>query len=1422
MDEEGLATVCSTLGIFQENGNGHDIYVKHSDCLESLKDIQRYMRRDHPESRDIFMQLGKWNIIRRDIVPLIVRYSEDHELVLNCVKVLVFLTMPIDPSSNQVSLQVEYLQHFRAALLDDDTIPVIMSLLEDPLQRLERGTPKDDDWRMFQLFLTLLRNLLAIPDSFTHHISASTQFAYLKERLLEILFKESVMELVVALTQHTAGRHGGLRHDNHLILELIHHVLMGQRPDVVAAAADEQFKVKNQAEKSSETLRALMYEEKAQLKSAKHDPALHSPFSGMFVRVAQDGTKTILTRTPHQSPLENLQRKPQIKRGPVKRVVPENHLLRPTNDHLQVLLKDFVTDFLASGYNVLMQTIKDDIRRERPENEAIDPVPFFQVVQFFTGYLCRVAQKDQAKSRQSSSSVEDEIPSQKHMCGSIASTMDEEMFSLVRSKWCLYIDEAQTTKDWGPVAAGVAVMKDMIHMLDIVLKRSGPMTAEGLQELRTARILVYKVFYDQTETGILQTVLSLLKGFDIHKQPRSFLSDLVEITHIVLRILEDATKEGTLRVLQKARRVSKKAKSAIRKAEKVPPGPPLVTEAPDVEERDSHEIAKTDENTSSFAEELSGIPDTETFSLDGVGVSDRAQEATAAGPTDNSTTGNTEAWGDNAEEVGRNPAEIIPDEDNDDDDDAELESMTKEVSLDVNQLVFRRFADNTIVRNYCWLLKYYTSNRVTTNYYVVRMLQRICEDRVLEPMLYQLSIFHTFYTILSDKQLQVTKDHKFVVGFLTKVVRGFFKKLKNQPMLYIELLFWKLKHECHNISADYMIHKLKKAVGGSSKGPQRINIADALGDDEDSALQMRAEEGHGRSGAEGDDQDASEDDDHCDSRTVNECSPLSESQEAQIKELFFKFKDKHDYASLIAHEVDSSSGITVEQVKRKLRDLGLLEHKGKRRRPSDAQETNQYQKRGRIESGKPKRKSSNGVGSRKRNKSSLFTELQDEELKVLFERHCTSRQCSRTIAESFGGQFTPAQVSRRLRSLGLMRQKPKSKLEAFLSNVRDADESGDSDREIAEQKGARSGSPHSQTTSSLDPPDDLEDEDDDDAPLASLLNPAAFSGEATTSRTQDKELPYIEPSRLDMRATFGRGARKKSFSPKGKEIATSSVSDDDLSLSLAEAKTGLLRLKRNAEASTSNSAVIEMDDPTEGPFEENAPDKGFSGDAEGSRPNEDVPTGLPDYHKQKASAVFEDERPPSRAEVLAPGLHASWSASTRKKPLSENHGDGDQVASESSVDGLRLSVDHTSELTSKAPLYEASPTSGASIASQASPARRQETPSSKLDLASTSGRHVDSHKNAEESGNVPLPNFTTEASPTAGQRASDPVSSGGFSQRDVPKVSKRRRLARKPANFQVLEDEYEDDAAGLSKQDVTSDKAFASYEASEDDGLNDF
>lgn len=75
------------------------------------------------------------------------------------------------------------------------------------------------------------------------------------------------------------------------------------------------------------------------------------------------------------------------------------------------------------------------------------------------------------------------------------------------------------------------------------------------------------------------------------------------------------------------------------------------------------------------------------------------------------------------------------------DDDSELDSEgenvnTKEETLDVLKCV-KMFADNTVLHNYCWLLKNYAHNTPATNYYIIRMLQRICQDCMMEPMLYQ-------------------------------------------------------------------------------------------------------------------------------------------------------------------------------------------------------------------------------------------------------------------------------------------------------------------------------------------------------------------------------------------------------------------------------------------------------------------------------------------------------------------------------------------------------------------------------------------------------------------------------------------------------------------------------------------------------------
>jgi timeless len=59
-----------------------------------------------------------------------------------------------------------------------------------------------------------------------------------------------------------------------------------------------------------------------------------------------------------------------------------------------------------------------------------------------------------------------------------------------------------------------------IRMLDLVLKLLPGDSKEPL----TARILLYKLFYDQTDQGMTQFLLSLIKSFDTHKQTKRFSS----------------------------------------------------------------------------------------------------------------------------------------------------------------------------------------------------------------------------------------------------------------------------------------------------------------------------------------------------------------------------------------------------------------------------------------------------------------------------------------------------------------------------------------------------------------------------------------------------------------------------------------------------------------------------------------------------------------------------------------------------------------------------------------------------------------------------------------------------------------------------------------------------------------------------------
>ena len=68
------------------------------------------------------------------------------------------------------------------------------------------------------------------------------------------------------------------------------------------------------------------------------------------------------------------------------------------------------------------------------------------------------------------------------------------------------------------------------------------------------------------------------------------------------------------------------------------------------------------------------------------------------------------------------------------------------------------------------------------------MMQPICDDCMLAPVLYQLSLFCIFYEILSDQKTLQSDRYKNIVEFLTKLLRTFFKQMKDLPLLLLEIL----------------------------------------------------------------------------------------------------------------------------------------------------------------------------------------------------------------------------------------------------------------------------------------------------------------------------------------------------------------------------------------------------------------------------------------------------------------------------------------------------------------------------------------------------------------------------------------------------------------------------------------------------------
>uniref|UniRef100_A0A8R7K3X9 Timeless N-terminal domain-containing protein n=1 Tax=Triticum urartu TaxID=4572 RepID=A0A8R7K3X9_TRIUA len=1024
MDSAMLSLTCAGLGAAEEDDDGGAVgYVKGEHCLDNLKDLQRLLRRDDPERREVFKQVCKWRIASRDLVPIIENYQSDRNLVITAVKVLVFLTMPVDPSSEDVAQQIEYLWDLKAALTRNVAIAVIVSLLEDPLDHLERTSFTEDDWKLVQLVLTLFRNVLAIQEITLPQKASgeATQLLYLADSFLELMFKENMMDLILVLAQHIDEPSGYLKHENLLLLEIFHYLFLGRDPELIAKVRPEGSKeqVNGDIDTSVDSLRLMMEKEEREKRMFRQRNAENHALNGIFTCLAVDGSKSLCKGNPSSamSSANSLRKMRNVQRGPQKRIAWDNELLYIPKEGIMEMLRSFMDQFLSGGYNVLMQSVCDDIVKQHHSIEKSDNITFFKVVCFVLAFQHEKtsnAQKSSAGPQLSETSPGnecDDLPFRGDICGPVAATLNEDMFNIVLSRWREAYEDLKHTKDYKTLSAAGSLMKNMIGMIYLVVK----VHPEDSRESQTARVLLYKLFYDQTEQGLTQFLLNLFRSFDTHKQPKSALADLLETVHIMLQLMEKLQARGALRVAKRTRK-GRKRKTSDDKHQSIEPEtenveqscidptdgtkatsdslPDLRSEDPLAEptlleqgkvDSDGTDLPDTIVDTAVNLEsttQLGGDPssagsgekernpineeeDTCTTQLGGDPSSAGSGEKKRNPINEEEDTCTTQPGGDpsSAGSAEKKRNTINEEEDASDSSSDDCPPATSEVDFNVSRLI-SSLANNSVVQNICWLLKYYKTNSFRTNHYIICMLRRFCEDLDVSPMLYQLSLLTTFYDILVEQKSSSSKEYANIVNFLSKIVRKLVRAMKKQPLLFVDALFWKTRKECHCIDADYLLNEFKGDVNnkggevGSSKGwGGPVNIADSLGDDEadydiphepydgdkngDSSSGEREGDTQKSMGARdkrsillslSDSEGEAEDNDRT---TISRGSQnkevpkrrgrsiFNEEQEKLIRDLHEKYKDDRKCSHLIAEALDPSGKISSAQISRKLTQLGL-------------------------------------------------------------------------------------------------------------------------------------------------------------------------------------------------------------------------------------------------------------------------------------------------------------------------------------------------------------------------------------------------------------------------------------------------------------------------------------------------------------------
>uniref|UniRef100_A0A8B9RAN2 Timeless circadian clock n=1 Tax=Astyanax mexicanus TaxID=7994 RepID=A0A8B9RAN2_ASTMX len=783
MNCELLAT-CSALGYLEG-----ETYHKEPDCLESVKDLIRYLRHED-DTRDIRQQLGAGQILQNDLLPIITQHGQDKPLFDACIRLMVNLTQPAllcfgkipdDPAFRHHFLQiVSYLHAYKEAFANEKVFAVLSETLYNLLQ-LDWEQRQEEDNLLIERILLLIRNVLHVPADPYEEKNVDDD-ASVHDKLLWAIHMSGMDDLLKFLASAQSEQQWSMH-----VLEVISLMFRDQTPEQLVSAGHSRSAQEKQ--KDTSELESLRQKEQAEKRSRIMQRGnRHSRFRGSYV---VEGLKSIGEKDViFHSGLHNFKNYSHDAGKATRRVPKRKQMARDTDSqrrsvlNVRLFLREFCVDFLENCYNRLMYLVKESLIREHAQQH--DETYYMWALSFFMAFNrgngCKAELVSETLSVRAFHFIEKNITNYYEMM-----LTDKKEATSWSRRMHLALKAYQEL---------LMTVNEMDHSKDENIRQS-------------ANVIKSNIFYLMEYREIF---LTLLRKFDERMQPRSFLRDLVESTHLFLRMLERFCKGRNNLLVQK-----KKAKRTTRKKK---PSAPTENTPEALEETwkiVSEELQSCGFQLSEALTEgavpfdaASEIPVTEQRTEAMIRIQDAVLART--GPEALSLLrAAREVW---PEGNVFGSAEVQPEE--------ELELLKQilfaelpskitieNCDIPACQSIKVVFASPNIVRPYLILLRSYATNTPHTNHCVVRMLHRVGVDLKMDALLFQLSVFYLFNKILSDPAASAYKE---LVTFAKYILNRFFALAARNNKAFIELLFWKNVGAVREMTEGYSKDGCKKVI----------------------------------------------------------------------------------------------------------------------------------------------------------------------------------------------------------------------------------------------------------------------------------------------------------------------------------------------------------------------------------------------------------------------------------------------------------------------------------------------------------------------------------------------------------------------------------------------------------------------------------